>query len=135
MGRQRQAVELVINDETDGARLVADDRRLRYALLNLVHNAIQATPEGGTVTLTVRDDGDCYAFEVADTGEGIVPKDLDRIWERFFKVDKARSKPGTGLGLAIVKHAVQAHGGSLELMEPGGSGLTEFRVVLPARSG
>lgn len=127
---ERQGVELVITDETAGARLVADDRRLRYALLNLVHNAIQATPEGGTVALTVRDEGECYAFEIADTGAGIAPKDLERIWERFFKVDKARTKPGTGLGLAIVKHAVQAHGGTVNATSELGSG-SVFTITIP----
>ena len=127
---ERQGVELVIDDRTDGARFVADDRRLRYALLNLVHNAIQATPSGGQVTLTVRDDNDRYAFEVADTGVGIAPNDLERIWERFFKVDRSRTKPGSGLGLAIVKHAVLAHGGTVDATSEPGEGST-FTITIP----
>ena len=87
-------------------------------LINLVDNAVKYTPEGGAVSVTTRSIGEgAVEIAVADTGIGIPLADLPRITERFYRVDKARSRElgGTGLGLAIVKHLVLAHGGELRI--------------------
>jgi two-component system phosphate regulon sensor histidine kinase PhoR len=107
---------------------------MAQVLANLVHNAIKFTPAGGTVTLGTTATPNDVALFVRDTGAGIDPADLDRIFERFFKSDPSRATGGTGLGLAIAKHAVQAHGGTIGATSDGrGQGAT-FTVTLP-RSG
>jgi two-component system phosphate regulon sensor histidine kinase PhoR len=96
----------------------ADPDRLQQIVINLVDNAVKYTPRGGTVTVRAREtDDDSVELAVIDTGVGIPPADLPRVTERFYRVDKARSRElgGTGLGLAIVKHLVQAHGGELTI--------------------
>ncbi len=110
----------------------ADRERIGRALTNLVHNAIRFTPPGGTVTLRAREEDGATALEVSDTGVGISPEDLPRIFERFYKAERARSGAGTGLGLAIVKHIAQAHGGSVFARSRPGQGAT-FTLRLPAR--
>lgn len=113
----------------------ADGDQLRQVLINLVDNAIKYTPDGGTVHLgaAASRDGADVDFTVVDTGPGIPSQDLPRLTERFFRVDKARSRElgGTGLGLAIVKHIVQAHGGKLVIDSAVGCGTT-VRVSMPA---
>jgi two-component system, OmpR family, phosphate regulon sensor histidine kinase PhoR len=111
----------------------ADRDRLVQVLINLVDNAVKYTPEGGSVTVTAHDVGDgTIEVVVADTGIGIPPADLPRITERFYRVDKARSRElgGTGLGLAIVKHLVVAHGGELRIESEPERGTT-VRFTLP----
>ena len=109
-----------------------DPTALEQIVDNLVDNAIKYTPAGGRVDLRAGRDGERVHFEVADTGIGIEPSEQARVFERFYRVDKARSRdvPGTGLGLSIVKHLVDAHGGSVELKSWPGRGST-FRVYLP----
>jgi two-component system phosphate regulon sensor histidine kinase PhoR len=116
--------------------VLGDPDYLERALANLVDNAVKYTPEGGTLKLSAFARGDSVVLEVADTGIGIPETDLPRIFERFYRVDKSRSREmgGTGLGLAIVKHVVQAHGGSVEVTSRVGQGST-FRIVLPAARG
>ena len=113
--------------------VLADRDRLVQVVINLVDNAIKYTPEGGRVTVKAeaRADGQ-VAVDVVDTGIGIPPIDLPRITERFYRVDKARSRElgGTGLGLAIVKHLVVAHGGQLRIESEPGRGTT-VRVTVP----
>jgi len=112
----------------------ADRDRLAQVLINLVDNAVKYTPEGGRVTVSARPAADGRVeVAVADTGIGIPPADLPRITERFYRVDKARSRElgGTGLGLAIVKHLVLAHGGELRIESTPGRGTT-VRVTLAA---
>lgn len=118
---------------------LADRDRLMQILINLVDNAIKFTPPGGSVTVSARpvpsgeaEEGPAVELLVADTGIGIPKEDLPRISERFYRVDKARSRElgGTGLGLAIVKHLVIAHGGSLALESEVGRGTT-VKVLLP----
>jgi two-component system, OmpR family, phosphate regulon sensor histidine kinase PhoR len=115
----------------------ADGDRLRQVLIDLVDNAIKYTPEGGRVTIDARpatlDGHPAVDLAVADTGIGIPSQDVPRLTERFFRVDRARSRElgGTGLGLAIVKHIVQAHGGRLTIESVLGQGTT-VRVTLPA---
>jgi len=109
-------------------------RQVEQALVNLLDNALKYTEAGGEVTLKVyhRDHQVCLA--VTDTGVGIAPEHHDRIFERFYRVDKNRSRElgGTGLGLAIVKHIAQAHGGKVEVESFPGRGST-FRLILPVQ--
>jgi two-component system phosphate regulon sensor histidine kinase PhoR len=110
----------------------ADPEGLRTILDNLIDNAVKYTPEGGRVTVRWRAENSTVRVEVQDTGIGIAPQDQARIFERFYRVDKARSRElgGTGLGLSIVKHLTQAFGGSVSVTsEPGGGSL--FTVRLP----
>jgi two-component system, OmpR family, phosphate regulon sensor histidine kinase PhoR len=115
----------------------ADHDRLAQVVINLVDNAVKYTPAGGAVTVRARAmDGERVEVAVSDTGVGIPPADLPRITERFYRVDKARSRElgGTGLGLAIVKHLVLAHGGELHIDSDEGRGTT-VRFTLPAAAG
>jgi two-component system phosphate regulon sensor histidine kinase PhoR len=118
----------------------ADHDRLAQILINLVDNAVKYTPEGGRVTVraTAAVGGGVVVVDVVDTGIGIPPADLPRITERFYRVDKARSRElgGTGLGLAIVKHLVIAHGGELTIDSTPEEGTTvRFTIpVAPAAS-
>ncbi len=110
----------------------ADEEALEQILDNLLDNAVKYTPEGGRVTVGWRTEDGQVALEVADTGVGIPDADLARVFERFYRVDKARSREvgGTGLGLAIVKHLVQAMSGSVRAASRVGQGTT-FTVRLP----
>jgi two-component system phosphate regulon sensor histidine kinase PhoR len=110
---------------------LADEKGVRTILSNLVDNAIKFTPAGGSVTIRCRADESRVTVEVEDTGIGIAAEDQARIFERFYRVDKARSREmgGTGLGLSIVKHLAQAFGGSVAVESQPGSGST-FRVEL-----
>ncbi len=127
----RAEIKLVTATDASGARVSVDPARMSQVLVNLVHNAIKFTPAGGTVTLGVSATTTEVALFVRDTGSGIDPADLERIFERFFKSDPSRATGGTGLGLAIAKHAVQAHGGTIAAASGGrGHGAT-FTVTLP----
>jgi two-component system phosphate regulon sensor histidine kinase PhoR len=111
----------------------ADHDRLAQILINLVDNAVKYTPAGGAVTVRAQTTADGRVeTSVSDTGVGIPRADLPRITERFYRVDKARSRElgGTGLGLAIVKHLVLAHGGEMTVESEEGRGTT-VRVTLP----
>jgi two-component system phosphate regulon sensor histidine kinase PhoR len=103
------------------------------AFSNLVLNAVQHTPEHGIIRLRWYADGEGAHFSVTDTGEGIAPEHIPRVTERFYRIDKGRSrdKGGTGLGLAIVKHILLRHGGSLNIESQPGTGST-FRCDFPA---
>jgi two-component system, OmpR family, phosphate regulon sensor histidine kinase PhoR len=123
------------------ALVQADGDRLRQVLINLVDNAIKYTPKGGQVLVralaaTGPEHVGMVEIAIEDSGIGIPAQDLPRLTERFFRVDKARSRElgGTGLGLAIVKHIVQAHGGSLAISSALGQGTT-VRVFFPAAQG
>jgi two-component system phosphate regulon sensor histidine kinase PhoR len=114
------------------ATALADESGARTILDNLIDNALKYTPVGGRVTIRCVLTDAHATLEVEDTGMGIAQKDQDRVFERFFRVDKARSSEvgGTGLGLAIVKHLAQSFGGSVSLTSQPGRGST-FRVTLP----
>jgi two-component system phosphate regulon sensor histidine kinase PhoR len=118
-----------LDDET---LIMADEEAIRQILDNLIDNAIKYTPDGGAVRVTCRLAGENLSVEVADTGIGIPRDDLPRVFERFYRVDKARSRElgGTGLGLSIVKHLVQALGGQITVDSRVGAG-TQFTVQLP----
>jgi two-component system phosphate regulon sensor histidine kinase PhoR len=114
--------------------VLADRDRLAQILINLVDNAVKYTPDGGRVTVRASERaGGGVEIAVIDTGVGIPPGDLPRITERFYRVDRARSRElgGTGLGLAIVKHLVLAHGGELRIESEPPRGTTVY-VTLPA---
>jgi two-component system phosphate regulon sensor histidine kinase PhoR len=119
---------VVLPDELPQVMVDAD--RIRQVVINLVHNAIKFTPPGGFVTVTARAVPDGIVVSVADTGIGIPAEDLSRIFERFYKADRARSGGGTGLGLAIAKHTIQAHNGRLWVESTEGKGST-FSFSLP----
>jgi two-component system phosphate regulon sensor histidine kinase PhoR len=106
-------IRLTWNASDDLSPVLADRTRVEHVLLALVHNAIKFTPPGGTIQARVEADGAFARFSVEDTGTGIPVEDLPRIFERFYKVDRARAAVGTGLGLAIAKHVVQALGGEI----------------------
>lgn len=126
----RAQIDLVTATDASGARVRVDPVRMAQVLANLVHNAIKFTPAGGTVTLGTTATTTDVALFVRDTGAGIDPPDIERIFERFFKSDPSRATGGTGLGLAIAKHAVLAHGGTISAASGGrGQGAT-FTVTL-----
>jgi two-component system, OmpR family, phosphate regulon sensor histidine kinase PhoR len=120
----------------EGLAVLADEEALGQILDNLVDNAVKYTPAGGRVRVGWSESGDQVALEVEDTGPGIAARDLPRIFERFFRVDRARSRAlgGTGLGLAIVKHLAQAMHGSVRAASTVGKGTT-FTVSLPRAGG
>ncbi|OPZ88797.1 MAG: Alkaline phosphatase synthesis sensor protein PhoR [candidate division TA06 bacterium ADurb.Bin417] len=111
----------------------ADRKGLEQALSNLLDNAFKFTPDGGSVTLSASEETGRVRVTVADTGPGIPADSLPRVFERFYRVDKARSRElgGTGLGLSIVKHAVELHGGSVGVESEEGRG-SAFWFTLPA---
>ncbi len=111
---------------------LADGDRLRQILGNLVRNAVRHTPEGGIIALSVTSEGPWIVIAVADTGEGIPAADLQRIFERFYRVDQARTRTsgGAGLGLAIVREFVELMGGHVTVESTPGEGSC-FKVYLP----
>ena len=121
---------------TDGEQPVRGSQRdLALLVRNLIDNAIRYSHEGGKVAVEVNSEGAEVTMRVSDTGIGIPSRDIPRIFERFYRVDRARSREtgGTGLGLAIVKHVVENHGGTVEVESELGRGTT-FRVRLPRAS-
>jgi signal transduction histidine kinase len=118
-----------------GADVVrADAEALRQVLSNILDNAVRHTPAGGTVVVRATHESGGTRIDVADTGPGIPSDHLPRIFERFYRVDPARSRElgGTGLGLSIVKHLVEAHGGHVEARSTLGAGTTITAVFPPA---
>jgi len=105
---------------------------IEQAVLNLIDNAVKYSPEGGKIKINVKKSDGKIEIIVADTGCGIDKEHLDRIFERFYVVDKARSRKlgGTGLGLAIVKHIAQVHGGGVSVESAVGKGCV-FTIFLP----
>ncbi|HYG08494.1 MAG TPA: ATP-binding protein [Pyrinomonadaceae bacterium] len=120
------------NEVAEDVVVHADARRLEQMLANLCDNAIKFSGEGGTVTVAHERAGGRDRISVSDTGEGIAPAHIPRIFERFYRVDRARSRAlgGTGLGLAIVKHLARAHGGEATVRSIPGEGST-FTIELP----
>jgi len=118
-----------------GMMLWADRRRLDQILVNLLDNAVKFNRPRGSVQVSGRDDGDSVVLTIEDTGDGIPPEALERVFNRFFRLDRARSQdvPGTGLGLAIVMHLVRLHGGDIRAENRDGGG-TRFVVRLPVGS-
>ncbi len=115
--------------------MITGDRSLiEQVMMNVVGNSIKYTPDGGTITVDAGVAGQSVWMEVSDNGIGIPAKDRDRIFDRFYRVDKARSREsgGTGLGLSIAKEIVLRHHGSIGLTDHQGPGIT-VRIVLPIR--
>jgi two-component system phosphate regulon sensor histidine kinase PhoR len=112
--------------------IAADRRRLAEVLQNLLDNAVQYTPSGGKIVVSASSGGDEVTFTVSDTGIGIPQVDQPRIFERFYRVDVARSREvgGTGLGLSIAKHLVEAHGGRIWVDSEVGQG-SQFHFTVP----
>ncbi len=116
---------------TPGLMLAADHNRLRQVLANLVDNAVKYTPAGGKVTLEGRPERDDVLIQVTDSGIGIPPADLPRVWERLYRGDASRAERGLGLGLSLVRAIVRAHGGRVAVTSEPGKGST-FTLAFPA---
>lgn len=133
--QERVAVEVTVPEES--FTFMVDRSRFRQLAMNLLSNAVKYTPAGGRVYVECEVDGQRLVFRVRDTGIGIAPGDLPHIFDRFWRVDPARSstgrRPGTGLGLAICKWIAEAHGGSITARSRPGRGST-FTVTVPLES-
>jgi signal transduction histidine kinase len=126
-----QRIEL---EGDEDAQIEGDRIFLRQALVNIVHNAVKYSPVGETIRVRVRrGEGNRVVVEVHDNGPGIPAEDRSKVFDRFYRVDRARWREsgGAGLGLSIAKWAVEAHGGSIALDSEPGQGCT-FRIALPA---
>jgi two-component system, OmpR family, phosphate regulon sensor histidine kinase PhoR len=128
---ERQGVTLRVDVAADVPMLRGNEQRLGQVLVNLVHNAVKFSPDGGDVRISVRRGGDEVEVAVEDHGMGIERADLPRIFERFYKADRARVRGGgTGLGLSIARHIVEAHDGRISATSDIGLG-SVFTVRLP----
>lgn len=132
---EKKGVKLAVAIEEDVGVIVTDQRALEQVAANLIDNAIKYCPTGATVTLAAQKVPGAVRIIVRDTGHGIDPKHLPRLFERFYRVDAGRSRDvgGTGLGLSIVKHLVEAMGGQVTVESEVGKG-SAFALTLPARS-
>jgi two-component system phosphate regulon sensor histidine kinase PhoR len=128
---EKQGLSLTVDVAADLPPIIGDAERLERALVNLLHNAVKFTPAGGAVHVSAGFVGGDVIVKVSDTGVGIAPEDLPRIFERFYKSDRARGSGGTGLGLAVVKHIAEAHGGTVSVESESGRGST-FSFAIPA---
>jgi len=132
---ERSGIELRFESESEALPDVeVDGARFERAVANLVRNAIQHTPEGGEIRAVVRRENGWLALDVTDTGEGFDASQVEQVWNRFYRGDKARGRKGSGdgagLGLSIVKGFVEAHGGEVDCTSVPGKGAT-FTVRLP----
>ncbi len=133
---ERVGIEIFVVPSGDRVRMVGDRRQLVSALGNLVENAVKYSDPDSRVEVSATSDGRWVDLSVRDFGLGIPQKDIDRIFERFYRVDRARSREtgGTGLGLAIVRHVATNHGGEVKLVSVEGEGST-FTLRIPAAVG
>jgi two-component system sensor histidine kinase SenX3 len=122
----------LVKEELEEAVVKGAEAELGLLVHNLIDNAIRYTPSGGRVTISIRCDDASVVLRISDTGIGIASRELDRIFERFYRADPARSREtgSTGLGLAIVKHVAEIHDGRVEARSVLGAGST-FTVTLP----
>lgn len=136
LGRQyeEKGVVLAVDLAADLPPVRADEDRIGQVLLNLVGNALQFTPAGGQVLIRAEREGGLVRVAVEDTGIGIPPEHLSHLFERFYRVDKSRSRAGggSGIGLTISKHLVEAHGGEMKAASPGPGQGSTFSFTLPA---
>ncbi len=132
LSAQPRRLTLEAEYRRDLPKIVGDVGALQEVLQNLLDNAVRYTPDGGRIAVGATVEGDSMVVSVSDTGIGIPKADQERIFERFYRVDAARSRElgGTGLGLSIAKHLVEAHGGRIEVQSEVGAGST-FSVFLP----
>ncbi|MEK6719318.1 MAG: ATP-binding protein [Chloroflexota bacterium] len=129
----RQGIAIDVNVPAPLPPVRGDPDRLGQVLINLIHNSIKFSPDGGDVAISVRQDGSTLVVSVADQGVGIPRAAQERVFERFYKVDRARVRGeagGTGLGLAIARHVIEQHGGRIWVESAEGSGST-FSFSLP----
>lgn len=126
----RKGINLKIKCSEKLPAILADESRLEQVLVNILHNAIKFTPEKGKITISVDPAGEKLQFAVKDSGVGIPPEDLPRIFERFYKAPNTEKAAGTGLGLSIAKHLVEAHGGRIWAETKVGRGST-FKFTIP----
>ncbi|MDE2223503.1 MAG: PAS domain-containing protein [Candidatus Omnitrophica bacterium] len=126
--------QLTINIPEDLPRVLVDRQRIEQVFLNLLDNAVKFTPPGGKISVRARRESPYVCVEIQDSGIGIPPEHLSRVFERFYKIDKSRSRDinGTGLGLAIVKHIISTHQGKIEVESAVDQGTT-FRIFLPCQ--
>lgn len=130
IARQKN-IKLTLDESSEDVEVLGDKERLKEVMVNLIDNAVKYTPENGSVTVSYLKLDNAVKVSVKDTGIGIAQEHLSRIFERFYRVDKERSREagGTGLGLAIVKHIVEAHGSNVEVQSEVGKG-SEFSFTL-----
>ena len=126
----RAGLSLAIDVPSGLPKMQADKEQVEQVIVNLLHNAIKFTPPGGDIALSAKAEGDNILISVTDTGVGIPTDDLPRIFERFYKADKARAGGGTGLGLAIAKHIIESHDGKIWAESVEGKGTT-LNFTLP----
>ncbi|KAF0108985.1 MAG: two-component system OmpR family phosphate regulon sensor histidine kinase PhoR [Anaerolineaceae bacterium] len=129
MQAERAGLELTVEAAAGLSTVRGDTARLEQVLVNLIHNAVKFTGPGGAVILSAENDGEFVRFAVKDTGAGIPEDDLERVFERFYKSDRARSGGGTGLGLSIARHIVEAHGGKIWVESVEGRGSAFFFTI------
>ena len=125
-------INLKLQNESQGVTVVADRNKIQQVLMNLVSNSIKYGKDGGDVIIRFFDMHNSMLIEVSDNGIGIAQESLDRLFERFYRVDKNRSREigGTGLGLAIVKHILEGHNQTINVRSTKGKGST-FSFILP----
>jgi len=130
-----RGLEIRVDLQENAPAVRGDGAQLGEVLQNLLDNAVQYTPSGGKIEIKARANGHDVIFTVSDTGIGIPESDLERIFERFYRVDAARSREagGTGLGLAIARHIVEAHGGRIWVESAVGQG-SRFHFSIPSLS-
>jgi two-component system phosphate regulon sensor histidine kinase PhoR len=126
----RAGLVLRLDSPLETTEVRADPSRLEQVLVNLIHNAVKFTKPGGEVVLTAQSEAGFVRFSVQDSGTGIPAEDLERIFERFYKTDRARSSGGTGLGLSIARHIVEEHGGKIWVESKEGKG-SKFFFTIP----
>lgn len=128
---ERVGVRLLLEVESSLPPATGDADMLERATVNLIHNAIKFTEEGGSIIVRAAGLDGAVQVSVADNGVGILPEDMPRIFERFYKADRSRGGGGTGLGLAVARHAIEAHGGTITAESIPGEGST-FLFTVPA---
>ena len=126
---QSKGVELKFDWQAGVVQVQADSVRLRHVFTNLLDNALRFTPAGGRVTVAARTDAQGLRFSVADSGPGVEPEHLARLFDKFFRAP-GQAATGAGLGLAIAKEIVEAHGGAMQARSEPGRG-AEFSFHLP----
>lgn len=133
---EHRGITLDLDEPSQRVQVLGDRRQLVSAIFNLIDNAIKYSSPGSSVEIRATTDGGTVRMSVADHGIGIPRRDLERIFERFYRVDRARSREtgGTGLGLAIVRHVASNHGGEVSVQSREGEGTT-FTLVMPAGRG
>ncbi len=126
---ERSGLQIIMDYPSDLPTVLADPDRVGQVFVNLIHNAIKFTPPGGVIHVKATEERNKIIFSVSDSGVGIEPDALLRIFERFYKTDRARSSGGTGLGLSITKHIIEGHGGKVWVESDIGKGSTFFFTI------